>query len=259
MSEPENEKIPFEGYDGEWANLVFLTLFELQKKYSRSIKKKQSIHLDEAEKDRNKVSDAYLYIDEHKSFSLDSSLYKDFIEMIDLREDELLSNLLTREKRIEQFSQFVAEKCQPIVYCTHDYFFPFNQVNIEKVKEELMDLTPQHSSEDHVNIYKEYDFSKLETEDHIGDEVFMTIETKLMDKLVGKKIPKSVLNELLTTIEAELLSKLVSEKKLIVINLGEMLLFKKGTSRRPKGSVVSSLLLSPKKHSRKTEEVDVDG
>ena len=72
----------------EWATTIFQTLFELEKKYSRSIKKKEVVHVREAEEDRSKVSDAYLYLKTQKENLIDSALYEDFIDMNELKKSD---------------------------------------------------------------------------------------------------------------------------------------------------------------------------
>jgi len=57
-----------------WTEIVFQTLFELQKKYSKSLKVKKIVTVQESEDDREKVSDAYLYLKNLKENLIDSAL-----------------------------------------------------------------------------------------------------------------------------------------------------------------------------------------
>ena len=45
----------------EWVENIFQLVFELKRKYGKSIRKKEIVRLNESEEDRSKVSDAYLY------------------------------------------------------------------------------------------------------------------------------------------------------------------------------------------------------
>ncbi|TET78032.1 MAG: hypothetical protein E3J43_05150, partial [Candidatus Heimdallarchaeota archaeon] len=72
----------------EWVENIFQLVFELKRKYGRSIRKKEIVRLLESEEDRSKVSDAYLYLQNKKENLLDSALYEDFIKMNDLREND---------------------------------------------------------------------------------------------------------------------------------------------------------------------------
>ena len=97
-----------------WAEVIFQTLFELQKKYSRSLKVKKIVGVQETEDDRVRVSDAYLYLKNLKENLIDSALYSDFIDMSELREKSYLEQLLYPEKRLEKFAFLVSKLSQAV-------------------------------------------------------------------------------------------------------------------------------------------------
>ena len=227
----------------EWVENIFQLVFELKRKYGRSIRKKEIVRLLESEEDRSKVSDAYLYLQNKKENLLDSALYEDFIKMNDLRENDFLEQLLYPQERLKTFADKVRSLCVPITYFSGttqtSYEEPLNALT-----EEIIELESIENIELFVKKYQNF-FKKLTT-NFIDKGEILNIENIIKDKLIGKKIKKVKINELLTSLEAEILSKMISEKKIHVILENDVLIFQTEIKDEESDGVSSSVLLSPK-------------
>ncbi|MCG3226791.1 MAG: hypothetical protein H7645_07720, partial [Candidatus Heimdallarchaeota archaeon] len=122
-----------------WAEAIFHTLFELEKKYSRSLKVKKVVGVQESEDDRIRVSDAYLYLKNLKENLIDSALYSDFIDMSELREKSYLEQLLYPEKRLEKFAFLVSKLSQAVFIVEGENSIPTADIGtyLEKVEIQL--------------------------------------------------------------------------------------------------------------------------
>jgi len=227
-----------------WAEVIFQTLFELQKKYSRSLKVKKIVGVQETEDDRVRVSDAYLYLKNLKENLIDSALYSDFIDMSELREKSYLEQLLYPEKRLEKFAFLVSKLSQAVFIVEGENSIPTADIGTYLEIDEIQ-LESESDLENFISKNKEYViplkniiFSKSD---------YMSIERDVYDKFVGKKFNREVLNLMLSSIEAELLSKMISEKKIQVIHEGDKLLFEELTDEDQIKGISTSVLLSPVK------------
>ena len=230
-----------------WAEAIFHTLFELEKKYSRSLKVKKVVGVQESEDDRIRVSDAYLYLKNLKENLIDSALYSDFIDMSELREKSYLEQLLYPEKRLEKFAFLVSKLSQAVFIVEGENSIPTADIGTYLEKVEIQ-LESESELESFISKNKEYIiplkniiFSKSD---------YMSIERDVYDKFVGKKFNRDVLNLMLSSIEAELLSKMISEKKIQVIHEGDKLLFEELTDENQIKGISSSVLLSPVKRQK---------
>ncbi len=233
-----------------WAEAIFHTLFELEKKYSRSLKVKKVVGVQESEDDRIRVSDAYLYLKNLKENLIDSALYSDFIDMSELREKSYLEQLLYPEKRLEKFAFLVSKLSQAVFIVEGENSIPTADIGTYLEKVEIQ-LESESELESFISKNKEYIiplkniiFSKSD---------YMSIERDVYDKFVGKKFNRDVLNLMLSSIEAELLSKMISEKKIQVIHEGDKLLFEELTDENQIKGISSSVLLSPVKRQKEGE------
>jgi hypothetical protein len=235
---------------GNWAEIVFQTLFELQKKYAKSLKVRKIVTVQESEGDRERVSDAYLYLKNLKENMLDSALYSDFIDMSELREKSYLEQLLYPEKRLHQFAFMVSKLSQAVFAVEGDSSIPINELGtfLEKVE---IHLESDSELEEFIEKNKEFIiplkniiFSKSD---------YMSIEKDVYDKFVGKKFNRETLDVMLSSIEAEILSKMISEKRIQVINDGDKLIFEEITDEDQIKGVSSSVLLSPVKRNKEGE------
>jgi len=233
-----------------WSEIVFHTLFELEKKYSRFIKRKEVVGVRESEGDRERVSDAYLYLKNQKENLVDSALYKDFIDMSELRELSYLENLLHPEKRLDEFALTVAKLCQSIVFTKGDTKIDSRDF-ISLLNEEAKDMEFEEDINQFLQHYQDY-FIPLKNVFLSKGEV-MNIEDRIYEKLIGKKIKKNELNVILTSVEAEILSKMVSEKK-IFATLDEEELSFSSDENNDSDTITSSVLISPKKNSNNGDE-----
>jgi hypothetical protein len=233
-----------------WSEAVFHTLFELQKKYSRFIKHKEVVGVKESEGDRERVSDAYLYLKNQKENLVDSALYKDFIDMSELREISYLENLLHPEKRLDDFALTVAKLCQSIVFTKGDTRIDSKDL-ISLLNNESKDIEFNENIEQFMQHYQDY-FIPLRTKLLTRSEV-MNIEDRIYNKLIDKKIKKNELNLILTSVEAEILSKMVSEKKIFVTMRDDELFFSSDENNESE-TISSSVLISPKKNHNNGDE-----
>ncbi|MHA1953158.1 MAG: hypothetical protein ACXAAM_01760 [Candidatus Heimdallarchaeaceae archaeon] len=233
-----------------WGEAIFHTLFELEKKYKRSLKVKKIVGVQESEDDRVRVSDAYLYLKNLKENLIDSALYSDFIDMSELREKSYLEQLLYPEKRLEKFAFLVSKLSQAIFIVEGENSIPTADIGtfLEKVE---IQLESESELESFISKNKEYIiplkniiFSKSD---------YMSIERDVYDKFVGKKFNRDVLNLMLSSIEAELLSKMISEKRIQVIHEGDKLLFEELTDEDQIKGISTSVLLSPVKRHKEGE------
>jgi len=233
-----------------WGEVIFQTLFELEKKYSRSLKIKKIVGVQESEEDRVRVSDAYLYLKNLKENLIDSALYSDFIDMSELREKNYLEQLLYPEKRLEKFAFMVSKLCQAVFTIEGENSIPLTDIGTFLEKDEIhlesdAELESFISQNiEHIIPLKNIIFSKSD---------YMSIERDVYEKFVGKKFSREELNVMLSSIEAELLSKMISEKKIQVIHEGDKLLFKEFTDEDKNIGVSSSVLLSPVKKQKEGE------
>ena len=225
----------------EWTENIFQLVFELKRKYGRSIRKKEVVRLSESEDDRSSVTDAYLYLQSKKESILDSALYEDFIKMNELREKDLLEQLLYPHERLKAFADKIRSLCVPITYFSGKtqttYDEPLNSLKTEVIDFESIEEIEQF-------LLKYQDFLERLSIKFLDKGEILNIEKVLKNKLVGKKIKKDNINNLLTTLEAEVLSKLISEKKIQVIMNDDELIFQDEIDENSE-VVSSSVLLSP--------------
>ena len=222
----------------------------MEKKYSRYLKKQQIVPTSEAEADRAKVSNAFQYLTEISWHVIDASLYRDFIEMHNLREKFLVDKDVMLNDRYLSFSRFVQSNCCPIVFIVSHALLNSFQNSIVKVHHEEIITTEDE---------KIAQFRKrFEAFHNMLDTRFMTVgermkyEKKLYEKLKNKTFNKKELEKTLSTFEAELLSKLISEKKLIAEVKGDLITFKTKVESS-KNVLPAALLLNPKKDEKKKE------
>ena len=130
----------------EWSSLIFQTIFELEKKYKRFLRRKEVVLLKQTEQDRIKVSEAYLYLQEIKKVLVDAALYEDFIDMNDLRELSHLEELLHPKNRVESFTNFVIKLCKPIVFTAERKTMAINIDFIEGVDDSFLALKKEELS-----------------------------------------------------------------------------------------------------------------
>ncbi len=233
----------------EWVENIFQLVFELKRKYGKSIRKKEIVQLIESEEDRSKVSDAYIYLQSKKESILDSALYEDFIKMNELRENDLLEQLLYPHERLKTFADKVKSLCIPITYFSGttktSYEEPLNNLT-----EEVINLESMEDIKNFLNKYQS--FMEHLSINFLDKGDILNIENEIKEKLVGKKIKKNKMNELLTTLEAEVLSKLISEKKIQVILNDDELIFQNELEEESE-VISSSVLLSPKNTNEESE------
>ena len=234
----------------QWSEVIFHTLFELEKKYSRFIKRKEIVGVRESEGDREKVSDAYLYLKNQKENFVDSALYKDFIDMSELRELSYLEKLLHPEKRLDEFALTVAKLCQAIVFAKGETRIDSRDL-ISLLNNEVKDIEFNEDIKQFMQHYQDY-FIPLKNILLTKSEI-MNIEDRIYNKLIDKKIKKNELNVILTSVEAEILSKMVSEKKIFVIMNDDELFFSSDENDDSE-TISSSVLISPKKNNNNGDE-----
>ena len=138
-----------------WAEVIFQTLFELQKKYSRSLKVKKIVGVQETEDDRVRVSDAYLYLKNLKENLIDSALYSDFIDMSELREKSYLEQLLYPEKRLEKFAFLVSKLSQAVFIVEGENSIPTADIGTYLEIDEIQ-LESESDLENFISKNKEY-------------------------------------------------------------------------------------------------------
>jgi len=235
----------------EWSTEIFQMLFELEKKYSKSIKKKEVVTVSEAEDDRSKVSDAYLYLKTQKENLIDSALYEDFIDMNELREISYLEQLLLPEQRLEDFAKTIAKLSQAVFYTASQNRFNITNVS-EVLSKDIINLESKELLMQFIKQYKNFVTPLKNIKLSKGD--ILNIESGIISKLVNKKIMKDDLEDILSTAEAEVLSKMISEKKLQVIQEGDELVFTRFDEENGENGVSSSILLSPKKKAQESEK-----
>ena len=233
-----------------WGEVVFQTLFELEKKYSRSLKGKKIVSVHESEDDRIKVSDAFLYLKNLKENLIDSALYSDFIDMSELREKSYLEQLLYPEKRLEKFAFLVSKLSQAIFTVDGENTIQLEEIEDFLEKEEIL-LESEKELELFIEQHREF-LVPLRTRTLRKSDI-MSIEKYVYDKFVGKKFSREELNIMLTSVEAELLSKMISEKRIQVIHEGDKLLFHEITDKDQMEGASSSVLLSPVKKENEGE------
>ena len=229
----------------EWSSLIFQTIFELEKKYKRFLRRKEVVLLKQTEQDRIKVSEAYLYLQEIKKVLVDAALYEDFIDMNDLRELSHLEELLHPKNRVESFTNFVIKLCKPIVFTAERKTMAINIDFIEGVDDSFLALKKEELS---LFLQKYEPFISLLDSKFLGKGEIMNIEKIILDKLVNNRIKKKELEKILSPLDAEILSKLVSEKKIFVRqHENGVLEFYDEDPKSDRESASSSILLSPLK------------
>ncbi|UJG41951.1 MAG: hypothetical protein K9W45_05665 [Candidatus Heimdallarchaeum aukensis] len=222
-------------------DVLLLTLFEIEKKYKKLLKKKISLSVEESEKDREQTSDIYQYLMQNREKILDAEVYEDYILMHELREELNLENILKSKSRIKSFSNFVRKNATPLISVIGKKTSPYSIFQLEKP--EKLTIKPK--------IDEKYDFWDIRRDKKLESEILtygdlMSLEKQVEEKLLNKEMRKSELEKLLSSIELEVLSKMTSEKKLIAVSDGDKICFCKPSSEE--GAVMSSsLLLSSKK------------
>ncbi|MHA1200774.1 MAG: hypothetical protein ACTSQF_15750 [Candidatus Heimdallarchaeaceae archaeon] len=228
----------------EWSENMFYLLFELKKKYEKSLKNKEVVTVHESESDRGSVSDAFLYLHNEKESLVDASLYEGFIRMSELREKSFLDQMLHPDQRMGKLADIVKKLSTPITYFSRVSKFTSDEI-ISSLDEQVIELASDQEIEQFINKYKQY-ITRL-TSNFLSKGDIMNIEDIIIEKLIDKKIRKSEINLILTTVEAEILSKMISERKIIAVQENDFLLFTLKKDDTPIKGVSSSVLLSPKK------------
>ncbi len=229
----------------DWSEIIFQTLFELEKKYSKSLRKKEVVGVIETENDRKRVSDAYIYLNSQRESLVDSALYEGFIDMGELREASYLEQMFLLEQRLKNFGQFVAKSCQSIFFTMGKPTMEYSSIDFE-AKTEL--IVSEDKDEIKLFIRKNQDILRVFESTFLSYGDIMNYEKGLFEKLLDKKFKKKDLEDLLSIVETEILSKMISEKKIRVIQQGDYLLFSKNGDYEEVKGISSSVLLSPKKN-----------
>ncbi|MHA1305014.1 MAG: hypothetical protein ACTSPI_15055 [Candidatus Heimdallarchaeaceae archaeon] len=224
----------------DWSEMILQTIFELDKKYSRSLKHKVVVQVDEAEKDRQKSTDAFKYLTEANEVLIDASLYEHYVIMHDLREDSHLEQILKTEQRLSDFAGVVWKLAQPIVSVVGKKPVPSF---IIQEKQEIYEKNIEPSFDEKFDFWSKIPLkieSKVFT---FGD--MMSLEQGLFQKLRNKRFRKDELEALLNPTEIEILSKMIAERKIIAILTNDTIFFTEKNEKNEKG-ISSSLLISPK-------------
>jgi hypothetical protein len=228
-----------------WSEIIFQTLFELEKKYSKSLRKKEVVGVIESENDRKRVTDAYIYLNSQRESLVDSALYEGFINMGELRESSYLEQMFLLEQRLNNFGQFVAKACQSIFFTIGKPTIEYSSVDFE-AKTEL--IASEDRDEIKLFIRKNQDVLRVFESILLSYGDILNYEKDLFEKLLDKKFKKKELENLLSVVETEILSKMISEKKIRVVQQGEYLVFSKNGDYEELKGISSSVLLSPKKN-----------
>ncbi len=229
----------------EWSENMFYVLFELKKKYDKSLKNKEVVNVNESESDRGSVSNAYLYLQNEKESLIDAALYEGFIRMSELREKSLLDQILHPDERIGKLADIVKKLSTPITFFTRQNKFTTEEI-ISSLDEQIIELASDEEIEKFIEKYKQF-ITKLANNSMSKGDI-MNIEEQIKEKIIDKKIGKNEINLILTTVEAEILSKMISEKKIIAFQEDDYILFTLKNDANPVKGISSSVLLSPKKH-----------
>ncbi|MHA1200924.1 MAG: hypothetical protein ACTSQ4_00185 [Candidatus Heimdallarchaeaceae archaeon] len=227
-----------------WSEIIFQTLFELEKKYSKSLRKKEVVSVIESENDRKRVTDAYIYLNSQRESLVDSALYEGFINMGELRESSYLEQMFLLEQRLNNFGQFVAKTCQSIFFTMGKPTVEYSSVDFE-AKTEL--IASEDRNEIKLFIRKNQDVLRVFESILLSYGDILNYEKDLFEKLLDKKFKKKELENLLSVVETEILSKMISEKKIRVVQRGEYLVFSKNGDYEELKGISSSVLLSPKR------------
>ncbi len=230
---------------GDWSEIIFQTLFELEKKYSKSLRKKEVVGVYESENDRKRVSDAYIYLNSQRESLVDSALYEGFINMSELRESSYLEQMFLLEQRLNDFGQFVAKSCQSVFFTMGKPTIEYSSIDFE-AKTEL--IATDDKAEIKLFIRKNQDRLRVFERTFLSYGDILNYEKDLFEKLLNKRFKKKELEDLLSVIETEILSKLISEKKIRMVQKGEYLVFSKNGDYEEIEGISSSVLLSPKKN-----------
>ncbi|MCK4895482.1 MAG: hypothetical protein KAS47_01635 [Candidatus Heimdallarchaeota archaeon] len=229
----------------DWSEIIFQTLFELEKKYSKSLRKKEVVGVNESENDRKRVTDAYIYLNSQRESLVDSALYEGFIDMSELRESSYLEQMFLLEQRLNNFGQFVAKTCQSIFFTMGKPTVEYSSVDLE-AKTEL--IASVDRDEIKLFIRKNQDVLRVFESTLLSYGDILNYEKDMFEKLLDKKFKKKELENLLSVVETEILSKMISEKKIRVVQQGEYLVFSKNGDYEELEGISSSVLLSPKKN-----------
>ncbi|MCE7742046.1 MAG: hypothetical protein GOP50_06275 [Candidatus Heimdallarchaeota archaeon] len=243
----ESEAEPNAGYleqASEWSENMFYLLFELKKKYDKSLKNKEVVTVNESESDRGSVSDAFLYLHNEKESLVDAALYEGFIRMSELREKSFLDQMLHPDQRMGKLADIVKKLSTPITYFSRVSKFTTEEI-VSSLDEQIIELASDEEIEQFINKYQQY-VTKL-ANNFLSKGDIMNIEEIIIEKIIDKKIRKSEINLILTTVEAEILSKMISERKIIAVQEDEFLSFTLRKDDAPIKGISSSVLLSPKK------------
>ncbi len=229
----------------DWSEIIFQTLFELEKKYSKSLRKKEVVGVIESENDRKRVSDAYIYLNSQRESLVDSALYEGFIDMGELRESSYLEQMFLLEQRLNNFGRFVAKSCQSI-------FFTMGKPTIEYSSVDLgakLDLIESEDMDEiKLFIRRNQDVLRVFESTFLSYGDIVNYEKDLFEKLLNKRFKKKELEGLLSVVETEILSKMISEKKIRVVQQDDYLIFSKNGDYEELKGISSSVLLSPKKN-----------
>ncbi|MBY9001667.1 MAG: hypothetical protein KGD64_12185, partial [Candidatus Heimdallarchaeota archaeon] len=221
----------------DWSEIIYQTLFELEKKYAKSLRKKEVLSVLESERDRERVSDAYIYLTSQRESLTDSALYEGFIDMSELRESSYLEQMFLLEQRLNNFGQTVAKSCQSVFFTMGKQTIEYTRVDFEP-KTELI----AKEDKDEVKLFLQRNQNIMSTFESIflsyGD--ILNYEENLLEKLLNKKFKKKELEALLSVVEAEILSKMISEKKIHVMQKGEYLAFSKSKDDQELKGISSS-------------------
>ncbi len=233
----------------------FTTIFELEKKYSRSLQQKELIEIDEAESDRTTSSDAYEYLNGQRENLVDAKLYADYVDMHKLREKVEVEASLLPIQKLRLFGSKIHQYCQPVIFTQSQTFFPDFSDLVKKQQPEILEYSDKNL-EEKIKEQIENNFIPIDSS-FIDISDIMSIEKKLYERLVDKKIPKVELEQNLTTLEAEILSKLISEKR-INVTLEEKDILAFSSTTKKERNISSSVLLSPSKNTKAENKEMID-
>jgi len=244
IDEPNSLETAMIEETSDWSEIIYQTLFELEKKYSKSLRKKEVVGVFESENDRKRVSDVYVYLNSQRESLVDSALYEGFIDMSELRESSYLEQMFLLEQRLNNFGQYVAKSCQSIFFTMGKTIIEYSNLDFE-AKIEL--IASDDKDEIKLFIRRKQDILRVFESTFLSYGDMLNYEKNLFEKLLGKRFKKKELEALLSVVETEILSKMISEKKIRVVQQGEHLVFSKNGDVEELKGISSSVLLSPKR------------
>ncbi len=201
----------------------------IAEKHERHLKKKEVLPLNESEKDRQMISDAYKSIQSPQELEFDRRTYQALVRMQELRDQSYLLEELDDQYKMELIAWELKIRQHPIFILPHvtsssavtdnvlDEFQISGIISNQASSENEGQDQPEWEIQSPVVVLDSRQVARPVSRIDVDNTKQELISTRLVAFLKSKTLSLEELSQKLTTLELQLLSTLLSKKELLAI------------------------------------------